>query len=140
MNSYSFRINVMNNGVEIQSLKEYSDFLYCLKNLKKMRKDASLDSGYNIQKGTKNTWFPLVLCANWGSPYKYQEARKLFNYITDLNYTKNFYIESILERDHWRANGKRDVYCTVHYKADMCMDDVIKEILKLWTLIADFKE
>ena len=64
----------------------------------------------------------------------------MFNYITNLNYTKNFYIESILERDHWRANGKRDVYCTVHYKADMCMDDVIKEILKLWTLIADFKE
>ena len=43
MNSYSFRINAMDNGTEIQSLKEYSDFLYCLKNLKKMRKDASVD-------------------------------------------------------------------------------------------------
>ena len=136
MNNYSFRIHVIENGIEIQSLKEYSDFLYELKNLKQNRQDRT--RSFIVNKGTRNTWFPLILCANWGSNYKYQEAVKLYNYILGLNFTQRFYLDSILERDHWRANGKRDVYCTIHYKADMCMDDIIKEILKLWNLTADF--
>ncbi len=138
MNNYSFRIQTFENGVEVQSSKQYFDFLCELKTLKINRKERG--RSFIVNKGTKNTWFPLVLCANWGSPCKYQEALSLYNYILGLNNTKKFYIDSILERDHWKANGKRDVYCTVHYKADMPMDGVIKEILKLWDLNADFKE
>ena len=138
MNSYSFRIHAQEDGVEIQNLNKYSSFLYELKNLNQNRKKK--DYNFVVPKGKKSTWFPLVLRANLGNPRSYQETLSLYNNILDLGYTQNFYLENIFERKNWKANGKHDTYCTVHYKADMRMDDIIREILKLWNLTADFKE
>ena len=140
MNSYFFRLYVKKGGSELLDLNKYSDFLYFLKNLKYNRKDAELDPHFMIPKNVKNSWFPLVLCANWGSPHTYQEANRLFNYIVNLNYAEHFYLESILERENWRVNGKNDIYCIIHYKADMCMDTIIQEILNLWNLTIDYSE
>ena len=138
MNSYSFSIHAQEDGVEIQSLKKYSDFIYELKNLSQNRKKN--DYNFIVPKGKKSTWFPLVLRANLGNPRAYQEALSLYNNILDLGYTQNFYLESIFERKNWRANGRHDTYCIIHYRADMHMDDVIKDILNIWGLTADFKE
>ena len=137
MNSYSFRISAVENGVEVQSLRSYVDFIT---NLEYLRKKSSRRYIYNVPKGVKRIWFPLVICADWGNPRTHSESVELFNYIVSLDNVEHFYFDSVLKREHRRANGKDDIYCTVHYKADMPMNDLIVKIASLWGLTVDFKD